>query len=141
MKKLLVNSYTWASSLRQALDNPLANGGMGSLYRSAHELVLVFRARGEKHLNNVQLGRFGRNRTNVWNYPGMNSFARRGRARALDLHPTVKPIAMVADAIRTSPTAATSSSIPSAAAARRSLRRNVRADGVTGSSWTRFTSI
>jgi DNA modification methylase len=85
----MINLCVWAK----------ANGGMGSLYRSAHELVLVFRARGEKHLNNVQLGRFGRNRTNVWNYPGMNSFARRGRARALDLHPTVKPIAMVADAI------------------------------------------
>jgi DNA modification methylase len=85
----MINLCVWAK----------ANGGMGSLYRSAHELVLVFRARGEKHINNVQLGRFGRNRTNVWNYPGMNSFARRGRARALDLHPTVKPIAMVADAI------------------------------------------
>ncbi|HWA91160.1 MAG TPA: DNA methyltransferase [Rhizomicrobium sp.] len=85
----MINLCVWAK----------ANGGMGSLYRSAHELVLVFRACGEKHLNNVQLGRFGRNRTNVWNYPGMNSFARRGRARALDLHPTVKPIALVADAI------------------------------------------
>ena len=48
---------------------------------------------------NVQLGKHGRNRTNVWNYPGMNSFARRGRTRGLDLHPTVKPIAMVSDAI------------------------------------------
>ncbi len=85
----MINLCVWSKS----------NGGMGSLYRSAHELVLVFRAKDEKHLNNVQLGRFGRNRTNVWNYPGMNSFARRGRARALDLHPTVKPIAMVADAI------------------------------------------
>jgi DNA modification methylase len=85
----MINLCVWAK----------ANGGMGSLYRSAYELVLVFHARGAKHRNNVQLGRFGRNRTNVWNYPGMNSFARRGRARALDLHPTVKPIAMVADAI------------------------------------------
>ena len=85
----MINLCVWAK----------ANGGMGSLYRSAHELVLVFRARGEQHLNNVQLGKFGRNRTNVWNYPGMNSFPRRGRVRALDLHPTVKPVAMVADAI------------------------------------------
>ena len=85
----MINLCVWAKS----------NGGMGSLYRSAHELVLVFRARGAKHLNNVQLGRFGRNRTNVWNYPGMNSFARRGKTRALDMHPTVKPIAMIADAI------------------------------------------
>ena len=72
---------------------------MGTLYRSAHELVLVFRGQGTQHRNNVQLGRFGRNRTNVWHYPGMNSFARRGRERALDLHPTVKPVALVADAI------------------------------------------
>ncbi|PNG24154.1 hypothetical protein CR492_20300, partial [Methylocella silvestris] len=43
--------------------------------------------------------KFGRNRTNVWNYPGANAFARRGRTRGLDVHPTVKPIAMVADAI------------------------------------------
>ena len=75
------------------------NGGMGSLYRSRHELVFVFGKRGAARVNNVQLGKHGRNRTNVWNYPGMNSFARRGRTRGLDLHPTVKPIAMVADAI------------------------------------------
>jgi DNA modification methylase len=72
---------------------------MGSLYRSRYELVFVFRARGEQHRNNVQLGSFGRNRTNVWNYSGMNSFARKGRERPLDLHPTVKPVALVADAI------------------------------------------
>ncbi len=75
------------------------NGGMGSLYRSRHELVFVFGRRDATHVNNVQLGRHGRNRTNVWNYPGMNSFARRGRTRGLQLHPTVKPIAMVSDAI------------------------------------------
>jgi DNA modification methylase len=75
------------------------NGGMGSLYRSRHELVFVFGRRDAKRVNNVQLGKHGRNRTNVWNYPGMNSFARRGRTRGLDLHPTVKPIAMVSDAI------------------------------------------
>jgi DNA modification methylase len=75
------------------------NGGMGSLYRSRHELVFVFRNGGEAHCNNVQLGRFGRNRTNVWNYPGANVFKRNGRKSDLDLHPTVKPIAMVADAI------------------------------------------
>jgi DNA modification methylase len=75
------------------------NGGMGSLYRSRHELVFVFRNGGEAHRDNVQLGRFGRNRTNVWNYPGANIFKRNGRKSDLDLHPTVKPIAMVADAI------------------------------------------
>jgi DNA modification methylase len=75
------------------------NGGMGSLYRSQHEFVFVYGKVGVGHINNVQLGKFGRNRTNVWNYPGMNSFTRRGRTRGLDMHPTVKPIAMVSDAI------------------------------------------
>jgi DNA modification methylase len=85
----LLNLCVWAKS----------NGGMGSLYRSRHELVFVFRNGKEAHLNNVQLGRFGRNRQNVWNYPGVNSFARKGSERALDLHPTVKPTALVSDAI------------------------------------------
>jgi DNA methylase/ParB-like nuclease domain len=75
------------------------NGGMGSLYRSQHEFVFVYGKPGIAHINNVQLGKFGRNRTNVWNYPGMNSFTRRGRTRGLDMHPTVKPIAMVSGAI------------------------------------------
>jgi DNA modification methylase len=76
------------------------NAGMGSLYRSQHELVLVFKHRGGSHRNNVQLGRFGRNRSNVWHYPGANSFARHGEeGNLLALHPTVKPVALVADAI------------------------------------------
>jgi DNA modification methylase len=75
------------------------NGGMGSLYRSRHELVFVFKNGNEPHQNNVQLGRFGRNRTNVWNYTGANSFARRGTNRGLELHPTQKPVLMVSDAI------------------------------------------
>jgi len=70
-------------------------GGMGSLYRSKHELVAVFARRGGSHTNNVQLGRFGRNRTNVWDYPGVI-----GRRDELAMHPTVKPMAMVADAIK-----------------------------------------
>ena len=76
------------------------NGGMGSLYRSRHELVLVFKHGRKEHRNNVQLGQFGRNRSNVWNYPGVNSFARCGaEGNLLALHPTVKPVAMVADAV------------------------------------------
>ena len=76
------------------------NGGMGSLYRSQHELVFVFKHGRNGHRNNVQLGRFGRNRSNVWHYPGANSFARRSEeGNLLALHPTVKPVAMVADAI------------------------------------------
>ena len=84
----LLNICVWAK----------ANGGMGSLYRSQHELVAVFK-RGElPHINNVQLGRHGRNRTNVWNYAGMNSFQEE-REDKLALHPTLKPVALVADAI------------------------------------------
>ena len=76
------------------------NCGMGSLYRSQHELVLVFKHGRGGHRNNVQLGQFGRNRSNVWRYPGANSFARsREEGNLLALHPTVKPVAMVADAI------------------------------------------
>jgi DNA modification methylase len=75
-------------------------GGMGSLYRSQHEMVFVFKAGDARHTNNVQLGRFGRNRTNVWQYPGINSFARNSaEGNLLALHPTVKPVALVADAI------------------------------------------
>ena len=76
-----LNLCVWAKS----------NGGMGSLYRSRHELIFVFRNGSEPHLNNIQLGRFGRNRTNVWNYAGGNAFARKGSKRNLELHPTVKP--------------------------------------------------
>ena len=76
------------------------NGGMGSLYRSQHELVFVFKQGRSAHRNNVRLGQYGRNRSNVWRYPGVNSFARRGEeGNLLGLHPTVKPVAMVADAI------------------------------------------
>lgn len=75
------------------------NGGMGSLYRSKHELVFVFKAGTAPHVNNVELGRHGRYRTNVWDYAGVNTF-RRGREADLADHPTVKPTALVADAIR-----------------------------------------
>jgi len=76
------------------------NAGMGSLYRSQHELVFVFKNGDETHSNNVQLGRFGRYRTNVWQYPGSNSFSRStDEGNLLALHPTVKPVALVADAM------------------------------------------
>ena len=74
------------------------NGGMGSLYRSQHELVLVFAKAGAAHRNNVKLGRFGRNRTNVWHYAGVNTF-REGRLDELRAHPTAKPVGMVKDAL------------------------------------------
>jgi DNA modification methylase len=72
------------------------NGGMGSLYRSKHELVGVFKHGKAPHINNVQLGKFGRDRTNVWDYPGVSSFGK-NRNEALAMHPTVKPVSMLAD--------------------------------------------
>jgi DNA modification methylase len=74
------------------------NAGMGSLYRSQHELVFAFKNGTKPHINNVELGRFGRNRTNVWNYAGVNTFGK-NRNDELAMHPTVKPMALVADAI------------------------------------------
>ena len=76
------------------------NAGMGSLYRSQHELVFVFKLGSGHHRNNVQLGAYGRNRSNVWAYavgPGFGRAGEEGRLAAL--HPTVKPTAMIADAI------------------------------------------
>lgn len=86
----LLNVCVWAKN----------NGGMGSLYRSQHELVLVFKNGSAPHLNNVQLGKFGRNRSNLWTYPGVNNFGRgteEGNLRSM--HPTPKPVALVPDAI------------------------------------------
>ena len=74
------------------------NAGMGSLYRSQHELVFVYKNGTAPHINNIELGRFGRNRTNLWTYAGVNTFSK-DRETELAMHPTVKPTAMVADAI------------------------------------------
>ena len=76
------------------------NGGMGSFYRSQHELILVFKNGKGPHRNNVQLGKFGRYRTNVWEYPGVSTMSKQGEeGNLLALHPTVKPVQMIADAI------------------------------------------
>jgi DNA modification methylase len=75
-----------------------SNAGQGSFYRSQHELIGVFRVGSHQHRNNVELGRFGRNRSNVWTYAGVNTFGR-NRMEALAQHPTVKPVALVADAL------------------------------------------
>ncbi|MEA2895981.1 MAG: hypothetical protein QOJ84_1596 [Bradyrhizobium sp.] len=76
-----------------------SNAGMGSLYRSQHELVFVFKSGKGSHRNNVQLGRFGRNRSNVWQYAGANGFDGRktDEGHLLAMHPTVKPVQMLAD--------------------------------------------
>ena len=75
------------------------NAGMGTFYRSQHELVAVFKVGTAPHINSFELGQYGRRRTNVWTYPGVNSFGA-GRDAALAMHPTVKPVALVADAIK-----------------------------------------
>jgi DNA modification methylase len=84
----MLNIVTWVKS----------NAGQGSFYRSQHEFIAVFRVGDEPHRNNVELGRFGRNRSNVWTYAGVNTFGK-GRNEALAAHPTVKPVALVADAL------------------------------------------
>jgi DNA modification methylase len=85
----LINLAVWAKS----------NGGMGALYRSQHELVLIGKKGSAPHINNVELGKHGRYRTNIWRYAGVNSFGAK-RMEQLEVHPTVKPIPLVADAIR-----------------------------------------
>lgn len=75
------------------------NGGMGSFYRSKHELIFVYKVGTAPHTNNFGLGETGRYRTNVWDYPGVSSLGS-DRFEALSMHPTVKPVALVADAIK-----------------------------------------
>ena len=75
------------------------NAGMGSFYRSKHELVFVWKSGTAAHTNNFELGQHGRYRSNVWDYAGVNTM-RAGRLEELAMHPTVKPVALVADAIK-----------------------------------------
>ena len=85
----LKNLVVWAKT----------NAGMGSLYRSQHELIAVYKSGTAPHINNIELGRHGRNRSNVWNYLGQSALNGTRKSK-LSLHPTVKPVALVADAIR-----------------------------------------
>jgi DNA modification methylase len=85
----MLNLVTWVKS----------NAGQGSFYRGQHELIGVFRVGDAAHLNNIELGRHGRNRSNVWHYAGVNSFGK-GRLDDLAVHPTVKPVGMIVDAIK-----------------------------------------
>ncbi len=75
------------------------NGGMGAFYRSRHELIFAFKSGAAPHINSFELGQHGRYRTNVWEYRGVNTL-KTGRLDELALHPTVKPVAMIADAIK-----------------------------------------
>jgi DNA modification methylase len=71
---------------------------MGSLYRSQHELICVFKSGTGRHINNIELGKNGRHRTNVWQYDSAGTQARKGN-NVLELHPTVKPVQLVMDAL------------------------------------------
>jgi DNA modification methylase len=99
MREMLDAADGVYSELKQLVVWSKTNAGMGSFYRSQHELVFVFKAGRGSHINHFGLGETGRYRTNVWTYAGANSF-RKGRDTDLADHPTVKPVAMVADAIR-----------------------------------------
>lgn len=100
MRELLSAGAAVYSELKNVCVWVKHNAGMGSLYRSQHELVFVFKHGQGAHRNNIELGRFGRHRTNVWNYPGATSIGRNtNEGNLIELHPTVKPVGMVQDAI------------------------------------------
>lgn len=98
MADLLTVSDGIYAELKNLCDWTKSNGGMGSLYRSQHELAFVFKSGNRPHTNNVCLGKHGRNRTNVWSYAGANAFGG-SRDEDLSMHPTVKPLDLVEDAI------------------------------------------
>jgi DNA modification methylase len=99
MRELLAAGDAVYSELKNLIVWNKDNGGMGAFYRSKHELVFAFKNGKSPHINNFELGQHGRYRTNVWDYAGINSL-RAGRDEELAMHPTVKPVAMIADAIR-----------------------------------------
>jgi len=99
MQEMLAAGYNVYTELKNVCVWNKSNGGMGTFYRSKHELVFVWKSGTAPHLNNFELGQHGRNRTNVWDYAGVNTF-RSGRMDELQMHPTVKPVALVVDAIK-----------------------------------------
>jgi len=100
MHELIVAGRRSYDSLQNLCVWSKGRGGMGSMYRSEHELFFVFKKGKKPHRNNIQLGRYGRNRTNVWQFPGANAFGRSGdEGNLLAVHPTVKPVALIADVL------------------------------------------
>ena len=99
LREILAAGHAAYSELKNLVIWNKDNAGMGSFYRSKHELILVFKKGKSSHINNFGLGEKGRYRTNVWNYAGVNSL-KSGRMDELAMHPTVKPVALVADALR-----------------------------------------
>ena len=98
MRELLGAGYAVYDELKNLIVWNKDNGGMGAFYRSKHELVFAFKRGKAAHINNFELGQHGRYRTNVWDYAGINSL-KAERAEELAMHPTVKPVQMIADAI------------------------------------------
>jgi len=99
MREMLAAGDEHYSELKNVCVWNKSNAGMGSFYRSKHELVFVWKNGTAPHVNTFELGQYGRHRTNVWDYDGVNTI-RPGRLDELAMHPTVKPVALVADAIR-----------------------------------------
>lgn len=99
MQELLVAGKATYTELKNLIVWAKDNGGMGTFYRSRHELIFAFKHGTATHINSFELGQNGRYRTNVWQYRGVNSL-RAGRMEELALHPTVKPVQMIADAIK-----------------------------------------
>ncbi|MDO8979411.1 MAG: DNA methyltransferase [Afipia sp.] len=99
MREILTAGYAEYSELKNVCVWNKTNGGMGTFYRSKHELVFVWKAGTAPHINNFELGQHGRLRTNVWDYAGVNTF-RAGRSDELSMHPTVKPVALIVDAMK-----------------------------------------
>jgi DNA modification methylase len=99
MGELLAAGRRVFSELKNLVVWNKTNGGMGAFYRSKHELIFVFKKGDAPHTNSFGLGETGRYRTNVWDYAGISSIGA-SRAEELAMHPTVKPVALIADAIR-----------------------------------------
>jgi hypothetical protein len=99
MREMLTAGHAVYTELKNLIVWAKDNGGMGSFYRSRHELIFVFKKGEASHINSFELGQHGRYRTNVWNYRGVNTM-KAGRMEELQLHPTVKPVQMIADAIK-----------------------------------------
>jgi DNA modification methylase len=99
LTEMMATGRTVYSELKNLCIWNKSTAGMGTFYRSKHELVFVWKNGTAPHINHFELGQHGRSRTNVWDYPGVNS-TRAGRMEELPLHPTVKPVGLVADAIK-----------------------------------------
>lgn len=99
MQEMLAGGNATYTELKNLIVWAKDNGGMGTFYRSRHELIFAFKHGTAPHINSFELGQNGRYRTNVWEYRGVNTL-RTGRMDELALHPTVKPVQMIADAIK-----------------------------------------